>query len=80
MKVFKEVTNEMDFEFWGEARRTMEYLTFREQEQIFEILEELYPDGISETMLNDIFAFDRDFIAESLGFSNWDEFIGGKEE
>lgn len=33
------------------------------------LIEELYPDGLTETQLNDILWFEEDFIRESLGLS-----------
>ena len=35
-----------------------------------DILEELYPDGIDETTINDLFWFDRDVIASWLGYED----------
>lgn len=80
MKVYQEVTNEIDFNFYGEARHTIEHLTFKEQEQVIETLEGIYPDGISATQLNDIFAFDRDFIAKCLGFRDWEELLENEND
>lgn len=37
------------------------------------ILEELYPDGMTETQLNDLLWFDREWIYETLGISDEDE-------
>lgn len=74
MRVYKEVTNGFDFDFWGNARLHCERLTIKEQEQIIEALEDIYPNGISATELNDIFAFECDFIAETLGYKDWRDF------
>ena len=35
-------------------------------------INELYPDGIDDETLDDIFDYDADTIAEWLGFSSWD--------
>ena len=35
-------------------------------------MEDIYPDGIDETQLNDIFWFDDDFMAECLGYNDFE--------
>ena len=74
MLVRKEVTLN-DFEFWGGAKDTVKYLTADELELIESILEDVYPDGIDETQLNDIFWFEDDTIAEWLGYNDFDEIM-----
>ena len=74
MKVYKEV-NDYNFDFWSGAKETAEDLTYQEIDQIFEILEELFPDGTDETQVNDIFWFERDWIAEMLGYSDYEELL-----
>ena len=34
------------------------------------LIEELYPDGLTETQLNDILWFEEDWICETLGIDN----------
>ena len=72
MKVYQEATLK-NFEFWGGAVERVNCLTFEELDQIESILEDCYPDGISETTLNDIFWFDEDWIAEMLGYESFEE-------
>ena len=74
MKIYKEESLR-SFEFWSGAKNTAEYLTFGELDMIEEILEELYPEGLSETEVNDIFRFEEDTIAEWLGYSDFEEII-----
>ena len=64
-----------DFEFWSGAKQTVKYLTVSEIDTIEEILEELYPDGMTDTEINDFFWFDNDTIAEWLGYESFDEII-----
>lgn len=66
MKIYKE-TNLTEFEFWSGAKDFAARLTDSEMQQIECILEDLYPDGIDETALNDIFWFDRETVAEWIG-------------
>lgn len=61
-----------NFDFWGGATYTTDKLTFEELEQLDSALSELYPDGIDETHLNDIFAFDADWILQLIGLTEED--------
>ena len=67
MKVFAEMKL-TSFEFWAGAKANAERLTYEEMEQIEEIIEELYPDGIYEVNINDLFQFDFESMAEILGY------------
>lgn len=68
MKVYNETTlSNRNFEFWGSAKENAESLTNEQLDTVEAILEDLYPDGISATQLNDIFRFDFDQIKEWLG-------------
>jgi len=53
-------TSLRDFEFWSGAKEISSRLTVEEMDQIEFMLEELYPEGMSETQLNDLFWFDSD--------------------
>ena len=79
MKTVKEdsLTN---FEFWSGAKDTVKYLTDDEIETIESILEELNPDGMSETKINDFFWFEDDTIAEWLGYSCFDDIMNRDKE
>ena len=74
MKIYSDVPL-TEFEFWAGAKDTVEYLTEDELEQIEQILEEIYPEGLDETELNDIFWFEQDLIAEWLGYEDFDEIM-----
>lgn len=60
-------------EFWGGARYITDRLTNEEFDIIEQGLEELYPDGVDETELNDLFWFDEDLIAYFLGYDSFEE-------
>lgn len=79
MKVYKEIYDDSDFEFWGGAVYTVETLTEADIEQIFSILEDAYPEGMDETELNDFFAFEDNTIAKWLGFEDWDDLTDAYE-
>ncbi len=71
MKITKEISLK-DFEAWSGARDTLNELTESECEQLESVIEELNPDGIDETGLNDILWFENDWIAECLGYKDWE--------
>lgn len=79
MKIYKE-ENLTNFEFWSGAKNTVEYLTWEELEQIESMLEEMYPDGMDETELNDFFWFEDDTIAEWLGYEDFEELMHRDDE
>jgi hypothetical protein len=56
-----------DFEFWSGAEDNAKYLTYSEFDEIEQTIEELYPEGIDETNLNDLFWFEFDTVCEWIG-------------
>jgi len=74
MKIYCDVSVK-EFEFWAGARDTVKYLTEEDLDMIESVLEDLYPDGMSETDLNDLFWFEEDTIAEWLGYENFEEIM-----
>lgn len=74
MKVYREISLR-EFEFWAGAKDRVKYLTDDELDQIEQILEEIYPEGLSETDVNDLFWFEDELIAEWLGYENFDEIM-----
>lgn len=61
-----------DFEPWSGAVCRFNELTEEELDQLESMLEDLYPDGMDETQLNDILWFEEDWIAEQLGYKDWE--------
>lgn len=78
MLVYREVGSN-NINLWSEGYKTTTWLTDREVDEVLEYLEELYPEGIDEIELNDFFTFNRDNIAEILGYASWDELIEENE-
>lgn len=74
MKFYTE-TSLSNFEFWSGAKDTVKHLTEEDLNTIEAILEDAYPDGMSDTELNDFFWFDDDTIAEWLGYSSFEELV-----
>ena len=67
MKIINE-TNLFDFEAWSGAIDTKERIIKEGKEEEFEqLIEEFYPDGLTDTELNDLLWFDDKWIYETLG-------------
>lgn len=69
-----------DFEAWNGGADTLEDLTDEDCDIIECELEMMYPDGMSETELNDFLRFERDYIAELLGYDDYDELLEDRKE
>lgn len=79
MKIYEEKSL-TDFDFWSGAKDTVKYLTYDELEQIEAVLEDAYPDGMEDTEINDIFWFEDDWIAEILGYENFEALMNRDKE
>lgn len=66
MKIISDISLR-NFEFWSGAKDTAEELTDEQFERVEAILEDMYPDGITDTQLNDIFWFDKESVYEWAG-------------
>jgi hypothetical protein len=72
MKLFTEDLN--DYRPWSGAVDT--YNTIEEHdklEELEQLIDEIYPDGISFTGLNDLLWFDSEFVFEQLGIQDEEE-------
>jgi hypothetical protein len=70
MKIYKE-TGIADFEAWSGAKDTKETILEAGKADEFDaLIEEIYPDGIEETALNDLLWFESEWIFESLGITD----------
>ena len=72
MKIISIIESITEFEPWSYAVSRYETLTHPQLERLDVLLEECYPDGMTDTQLNDILWHDCDWIAELLGFRNWE--------
>ena len=65
------ITYELDlnsFQAWSGAKETLERIQREGKcEELENVLEELYPDGMTETELNDLLWFDSESVYEWLG-------------
>ena len=73
-----------NFEAWSGGKDTLE--TLREKgdvdsvECLIEELASMSEEGWSDTNINDFLWFERDSIAQHLGYSDWEEYEYGKSE
>ena len=67
MKIYNNRLTLKDFEAWQGAVDTKQVIIDNNKEDDFEFLiEELYPEGIEETQLNDILWFESEWIYKNL--------------
>lgn len=78
--IIKTKTTLKTFDFWSGAKDTVKYLTESELDTIESYLEELYPEGMTNTELNDFMWFEDNTIAEWLGYNDFDEIMSRNEE
>lgn len=55
------------FKFWAGAKDNASELTDEQLDAVESILEDIYPEGMEETTINDLFWFEFDRIQEWLG-------------
>jgi hypothetical protein len=67
MKTYNDNTTLTNFKFWSGAEDNASCLTYAELEELDSLLEELYPEGMEETQLNDLMWFEFDSVCELLG-------------
>lgn len=73
MKIYKEISLE-SFEAWGDAIGTLDKVREAGKcDELESIIEELYPDGMSETDLNDLLWFEPETVYEWLGIEEEEE-------
>lgn len=79
-----QMTYELDlrsFDAWSGGRITLDRIIEEGKCSTLEfMLEDLYPDGMSDTQLNDLLWFERDLVYEWLGISNEEEEEKEEEE
>lgn len=73
MKIYTE-TSLANFEFWSGAVDTANKIDELDKwDELEAIFEEIYPDGIDETELNDLFWFEPETVFEWLGIEEEEE-------
>lgn len=68
MKVYNDNLTLRNFDAWSGAVDTKETIINAGKDKDFDyLIEELYPDGITDTQLNDLLWFEEDWVFEMLG-------------
>lgn len=68
-----------DFKAWAGGRYTLDTLGEGDVDSVEVLIEEVFCDETpSQTEINDFLWFERDMIAQHLGFSNWEEYECGE--
>ena len=81
MKTINENQTLRNFDAWSGAKDTKQTILDNGMEQDFEnLIEELYPDGLTDTQLNDLLWFESEWIFESLGITEEEEEETEEEE
>lgn len=58
-------TSLTNFNFWSGAKNHS--FTYSELQEIENNLDEIYPEGIDETHINDLFWFEEEFLCDLIG-------------
>lgn len=75
MKIYRELDIHR-FEPWSGAVDTYNTISEADKlDQLESLLEDLYPDGIEETNLNDLLWFESEWVLESLGITENQEWL-----
>ena len=68
MKVYNNNLSLRNFDAWSGAVDTKETIINAGKDKDFDyLIEELYPDGLTDTQLNDLLWFEEDWLFEMLG-------------
>ena len=74
MKIILDNTGIENFDAWGGAIETKETIINKVKVNEFNsLIEELYPDGLTDTQLNDLLRFEEEWIFEMLGIETEEE-------
>lgn len=70
MKIIIDCANLSNFNAWSGAINTKETILDNNKEKEFEnLIDDLYPEGLTDTQLNDILWFDSEWIFEQIGIN-----------
>lgn len=65
MKTINNNASLVNFDFWGGAKDHS--FTYNELEDIENVLNDIYTEGMEETQINDLFWFEEEFLCECIG-------------
>ena len=76
--VFEDSLN--SFNYWSGGKDTADTLTYEELKTLDSLLEDVYCDELpTDTEINDFFWFERDTIAEWLGYEDWEDLENNRD-
>jgi len=75
MKIVNEIDSLSEFDAWSGGQETLNDLTSEQLDSLLPMIEEAFPEGLDATGLNDFLWFERDCIAEWLGFEDYDALL-----
>ena len=56
-----------NFEFWSGAKDNAAMMTAEELDSVENELEAMYPEGMTDTEINDLFWFDFEYVCDLIG-------------
>lgn len=69
-----------NFKFWSGGKDTADALSYEELETLDSLLEDVYCGELpTDTEINDLFWFERDTIAEWLGYEDWEDLENNRD-
>ena len=69
----KLITSFIHYQPWAGARDTYALIDYHDKlDELDELITECYPDGLTETELNDILWFDSEWVLANLGIEDGD--------
>lgn len=72
MKIYTEIYELSDFTPWSEATKTWDKIIEADKDEEFiQRLDDIYPDGMSKTQLNDLLWFEEEWCYELVGLNQW---------
>jgi hypothetical protein len=74
MKIYTE-DSIRNFNFWSGGRDTVNDLTWEDFDILEPLIEEAFGGEVEDVDLNDFFWFERDTIAEWLGYEDYEELM-----
>lgn len=69
-----------NFDAWSGGKDTKEELTDDQLDYVEELIGEMFPETPTNTEINDFLWYERDAIAQYLGFSDWEHLNQDDEE
>lgn len=79
MVIKTKISNFDEFQPWSGGKDTLADLSSKQKERLFQYAEEIFPDGCTDTELNDWLWFERDDIYEHLKIDSNGNDIGSTE-